>query len=120
MVEPSVESEEFGADEKEQTALRMMQKFGFKVGSGLGRQGQGIKTPLIVKKTNDTSGVITPSEISLNALIPHETSCKNALTAHNVEVSRVIVLMGLSHLEELENGVEEEIRQECESLGATK
>jgi hypothetical protein len=36
----------------------MMQKFGYKVGEGLGKQGQGIKTPLIVKKVNDSSGVI--------------------------------------------------------------
>ncbi len=40
------------AEEKEQIALRMMQKFGYKIGEGLGKQGQGIKTPLIVKKTN--------------------------------------------------------------------
>ena len=36
----------------------MMQKFGYKVGQGLGKQSQGIKTPLIVKKKTDSSGII--------------------------------------------------------------
>ena len=48
----------------------MMQKFGYKVGEGLGKQGQGIKTPLIVKKVNDSSGIIEQSNISLSYLIP--------------------------------------------------
>ncbi len=56
-------------EEKEQIALRMMQKFGFKVGDGLGKQSQGIKTPLIVKKTTDSSGIIEQSSIPLNYLI---------------------------------------------------
>ena len=46
------EEQEMAAEEKEQTALRMMQKFGYRVGEGLGKQSQGIKTPLVVKKTN--------------------------------------------------------------------
>jgi hypothetical protein len=73
----------------------MMQKFGYKVGEGLGKQGQGIKTPLIVKKVNDTSGVIEQSNISLNYLIPPEVSARNALAAHGVETSSVVVLVGL-------------------------
>lgn len=81
--------------EKEQIALRMMQKFGYKVGEGLGKQGQGIKTPLIVKKTNDVSGVIEQSSISLNQLISPEVSAKNALCAHNVEIEKCIAILGL-------------------------
>lgn len=72
-----------------------MQKFGYKVGEGLGKQGQGIKTPLIVKKTNDVSGVIEQSSISLNQLISPEVSAKNALCAHNVEIEKCIAILGL-------------------------
>lgn len=89
------------AEEKEQVALRMMQKFGYKVGEGLGKQGQGIKTPLIVKKVNDTSGVIEQSNISLNYLIPPEVSARNALAAHGVEADSVVVLVGLLSMEDL-------------------
>ena len=50
-------------------ALRMMQKFGYKVGTGLGKQSQGITTPLTIKKTTDTSCIIEQSSINLNQLI---------------------------------------------------
>jgi hypothetical protein len=50
-------------------ALRMMQKFGYKVGTGLGKQSQGITTPLTIKKTTDSSCVIEQSSINLNQLI---------------------------------------------------
>ena len=42
-------------DDRESVALRMMQKFGFKVGEGLGKQSQGIRTPLTIKKLTDSS-----------------------------------------------------------------
>lgn len=65
----------------------MMQKFGYKVGQGLGRQSQGIKTPLIVRKTTDSSGIIELSSIPLNFLINPQLSAKSALSAHNIEPS---------------------------------
>jgi hypothetical protein len=65
----------------------MMQKFGYKVGEGLGKQSQGIRTPLIVRKTTDSSGVIEQSNIPLNFLISPEISAINALAAHGVEVT---------------------------------
>lgn len=107
------EGEECEPEEKEQIALRMMQKFGFKVGEGLGKQSQGIRTPLIVRKTTDSSGVIEQSNIPLDFLISRELSARNALAARGVESSEVLVLVGLLSLEQLEEGLEEEIRQEC-------
>jgi hypothetical protein len=47
----------------------MMQKFGYKVGTGLGKQSQGIVTPLTIKKMTDTSCVIEQSSINLNQII---------------------------------------------------
>jgi hypothetical protein len=79
----------------------MMQKFGYKVGEGLGKQGQGIKTPLIVKKVNDSSGIIEQSNISLNYLISPEVAAKNALAAHNVNVETVFVIIGLLSIQDL-------------------
>ena len=79
----------------------MMQKFGYKVGEGLGKQGQGIKTPLIVKKVNDSSGIIEQSNISLNYLISPEVTAKNALVAHNVNVETVFVIIGLLSMQDL-------------------
>jgi hypothetical protein len=64
-----MKSEEEILEEKEQVALRMMQKFGYKVGTGLGKQSQGITTPLTIKKTTDSSCVIEQSSININQLI---------------------------------------------------
>jgi hypothetical protein len=76
----------------------MMQKFGYKVGEGLGKQNQGIKTPLVVKKTNESTGIIEQSRIPLNYLITPEISAKNALAAHNIEIQSVIVVIGIVEL----------------------
>jgi|JI61114C2RNA_FD_contig_21_6235531_length_599_multi_2_in_0_out_0_1 hypothetical protein len=65
--EPIIEEEVM--EEGEQIALRMMQKFGYKVGTGLGKQSQGITTPLTIKKTTDTSCIIEQSSINMNQLI---------------------------------------------------
>lgn len=47
----------------------MMQKFGYKVGAGLGKQSQGITTPLTIKKTTDSACIIQQSSINLNQII---------------------------------------------------
>lgn len=65
MVDESAEVEVNRLDDRESLALRMMQKYGFKVGEGLGKQSQGIKTPLTIKKLTDSSCKIEPSELSL-------------------------------------------------------
>lgn len=62
----------------------MMQKFGFKVGDGLGKQSQGIKTPLTIKKMTDSSCKIEPSALSLANFITVEQSGENALKAHKI------------------------------------
>ena len=83
----------------------MMQKFGYKVGEGLGKQSQGIRTPLSVRKTTDSAGIIELSNIPLNFLITREVSAKNALAAHGIEVSEVVVLVGALTMQELEQGL---------------
>ena len=36
----------------------MMQKHGYRIGEGLGKNSQGITTPLTIKKTTDNSCII--------------------------------------------------------------
>lgn len=50
----------------------MMQKFGYRVGDGLGKNAQGITTPLTIKKTTDSSCVIEQSSLTLNHFITLE------------------------------------------------
>lgn len=70
----------------------MMQKHGFKIGEGLGKQSQGIKTPLTIKKLTDSSCKIELSELSLANFVTFEQSAENALKAFKIEKSPVIAL----------------------------
>ncbi|KAL0310513.1 UNVERIFIED_CONTAM: DNA-damage-repair/toleration protein, chloroplastic [Sesamum angustifolium] len=45
-----------GAEGKMTAAQRMMAKMGWKEGQGLGKQEQGITTPLVAKKTDKRGG----------------------------------------------------------------
>lgn len=55
-----------GAEGKMTAAQRMMAKMGWKQGQGLGRQEQGITTPLMVKKTDRRGGaIVNASEAKL-------------------------------------------------------
>ena len=49
-----------------------MQKYGYKIGEGLGKNSQGITTPLTIKKTTDSSCIIEPSSISIVNFISAE------------------------------------------------
>lgn len=42
-----------------------MQKYGFKIGEGLGKNSSGITTPLVIKKTTDTTCVVVQSTKSM-------------------------------------------------------
>lgn len=55
--------------EKERNALKIMQKFGYKVGDGLGKKSQGIRTPLTIKKLTDSICIIEPSTVPLTSFI---------------------------------------------------
>lgn len=83
-----------------------MQKFGYKVGAGLGKQLQGITTPLTITKTTDSSCIIQQSSINLNQLIKPEVSARNAIAAHKVEITPVIIFVNLVKLSELTDDVE--------------
>merc|ERR1719310_1406469 len=43
-------------------ATKMLKKMGWKEGSGLGKDGQGMATPLVLKKTDQKQGVIAEGQ----------------------------------------------------------
>ena len=55
-VPDDTESQEPGS--KDDFGLRMMRKYGWKEGQGLGREAQGISVPLMAKRTSERAGVI--------------------------------------------------------------
>ena len=64
----------------EEKILNMMKKQGYKLGSGLGKNEQGIKTPLIAHKTGSNAAIIKNSEIELEDLIEEEVLIKEIAT----------------------------------------
>ena len=50
------------AGETGDPGVAMMQKMGWSDGQGLGKEGQGMKTPLVAKKRDSATGVITNAE----------------------------------------------------------
>ena len=66
----------------------MMEKQGWRFGAGLGKNQQGIKTPLIAQKTNSNSAIIKTSDIPINEFIDESLMIKKTAT-------RVLLLLNM-------------------------
>lgn len=75
-----------GAEGKMTAAQRMMAKMGWKQGQGLGKQEQGITTPLMAKKTDKRGGVIVNAS---------ESSKKVKSVNFNGPPTRVVLLRNM-------------------------
>jgi hypothetical protein len=62
----------------------MMEKTGWKFGGGLGKNEQGMTTPLIPVKTNSTTAIIMNSNIEMQSLLPQEIVMRKNLESQNV------------------------------------
>eukprot|EP01017_Pseudomicrothorax_dubius_P048033 TRINITY_DN8682_c0_g1_i1.p1 TRINITY_DN8682_c0_g1~~TRINITY_DN8682_c0_g1_i1.p1 ORF type:complete len:158 (-),score=28.81 TRINITY_DN8682_c0_g1_i1:56-529(-) len=82
--------------------VKMMQKQGWKVGSGLGKSGQGMTTPLIFKKTSGNTAVIVNSSLEMR------------------RVSRVMLLTNVVAPADVDEGLYDEVGAECSEHGRVK
>ncbi|MCL7047469.1 hypothetical protein MKW94_007542 [Papaver nudicaule] len=88
----------------------MMAKMGWKQGQGLGKQEQGITTPLMAKKTDKRAGVI------VNASEP-ESEKKPKSVNINGAPTRVLLLRNMVGPGEVDDELEEEVASECAKYG---
>lgn len=99
-----------GAGGQMTAAQRMMAKMGWKQGQGLGKQEQGITTPLMAKKTDRRAGVIVnASETKL------EKKAKSV--SLNGPPTRVLLLRNMVGPGEVDDELEDEVASECAKYG---
>jgi splicing factor 45 len=113
--------------------MSMLVKMGWSEGQGLGKDGQGMKTPLVARKTNAGSGVIVnaaPQAAALPPLPPPPAApppatstatasgggVKGAVTFRG-RPSRVLLLKNMVGPGEVDAGLQGEIGEECSKYG---
>lgn len=98
-----------GAGGQMSAAQRMMAKMGWKQGQGLGKQEQGITTPLMARKTDKRAGVI------VNASEKPEKKVKSGNL--NGQPTRVLLLRNMVGPGEVDDELEVEVGEECAKYG---
>lgn len=99
-----------GAGGQMTAAQRMMAKMGWKQGQGLGKQEQGITTPLMAKKTDRRAGVIVNAS---------ETKPEKKAKGVNLNgpPTRVLLLRNMVGPGEVDDELEDEVASECAKYG---
>ncbi|XP_076939549.1 DNA-damage-repair/toleration protein 111-like [Bidens hawaiensis] len=101
-----------GAGGQMTAAQRMMAKMGWKAGQGLGKQEQGITTPLVAKKTDRRAGVIVNAGEA-----KQQVEKKTRGVSINGTPTRVVLLRNMVGPGEVDDDLESEVAEECSKYG---
>nr|SVE73760.1 EOG090X0BIL [Daphnia atkinsoni] len=99
-------------------AAKIMAKYGFKEGQGLGRQQQGIAAALQVEKTSKRGGrIINEKEIMPPPPVMVPAAPKPELTIADImkNPSKVVYLRNMVGPGEVDSDLEPEVREECQT-----
>mmetsp|Transcript_66903 Transcript_66903/g.143051 ORF Transcript_66903/g.143051 Transcript_66903/m.143051 type:complete len:319 (+) Transcript_66903:2-958(+) len=105
-------------------ATKMLKKMGWKEGSGLGKEGQGMAAPLIMKKTDTRTGTIVEGAEKRAAPTPAagqpEAKQAKAGTTLNRPPTKVLLLNNLVGAGEVDEDLEGETAEEAGKYGKLK
>ncbi|KAI7757377.1 hypothetical protein M8C21_004517 [Ambrosia artemisiifolia] len=101
-----------GAGGQMTAAQRMMAKMGWKAGQGLGKQEQGITTPLMAKKTDRRAGVIVNASET-----KQQVEKKVRGVSINGQPTRVVLLRNMVGPGEVDDDLEGEVAEESSKYG---
>lgn len=129
---PPLPTSSFLANMGGTVAHKIMQKYGFKEGQGLGKHEQGLSTALSVEKTSKRGGKIIvgdaaekagsglAADSSTSAAAAADASKKsdaNPLTEILKNPTKVVLLRNMVGPGEVDEDLEEETKEECEKYG---
>ncbi|KAJ7537283.1 hypothetical protein O6H91_12G106400 [Diphasiastrum complanatum] len=101
-----------GAGGNMTAAQRMMARMGWKEGQGLGKQEQGITTPLMARKTDKRAGVIINAGEAKSTDKKQKTGVSLSGTP-----TRVVLLRNMVGPGEVDDELEDEVASECTKYG---
>lgn len=104
-------------------ATRMLKKMGWKEGAGLGKDGQGMQAPLVMKKTDRAAGTIvegTKREALSQPTGQPEAKQPKAAASFNRPPTRVLLLNNLVGAGEVDEDLEGETAEEASKYGKLK
>ncbi|CAG8536858.1 677_t:CDS:10 [Diversispora eburnea] len=115
---PEIKATTISSSSGEDFAHRMLTKYGWQEGQGLGKNEQGINEPLTVQKTDKRSGYIVNTSSTHTA----KTEQPPSKLIPNYEVpSKVIMLTNMVGPGEVDDTLQEETADECkEKYGAVE
>jgi splicing factor 45 len=116
---PTGPSNSFLANMGGTVAHKIMQKYGFREGQGLGKHEQGLSTALSVEKTSKRGGKIIVGDVKEKgkAQDASKKSDSNPLTEILKCPTKVVLLRNMVGAGEVDKDLEVETKEECEKYG---
>jgi len=116
---PTMEEEVEEEPSDEEKIMKMLEKQGWKMGEGLGKNRQGMTTPLIAKKVTGNTAVIANSALDISAVLPQELVAKKAREAmYNMPPTRILVLLNMvTPHETIDMELRDEVIGEAQNYG---
>ncbi|XP_040269266.1 splicing factor 45 [Bufo bufo] len=113
---PTGPSNSFIANMGGTVAHKIMQKYGFREGQGLGKHEQGLSTALSVEKTSKRGGKIIVGDLA-DKVDASKKADPNPLTEILKCPTKVVLLRNMVGAGEVDEDLEGETKEECEKYG---